>query len=80
MVKVKAKVTGKGTPDDPSRVNLPTYGMVPGTEEYADKAKRVLKSVVVEIPDDEVDEKGKLDPEKIRRKYRDHPVWSKFKG
>jgi len=80
MVKIRVKVTGKGIEGDPFRVNLPTYAWIAGSEEYADKAKKVLKSVVVEIPDDEVDEKGKLDPEKIRRKYRDHPVWSKFKG
>jgi len=80
MAKFRAKVTGKGTPDDPIRVNLPTYAMVPGTEEYADKAKKTLKSVVVEVPDDEVDEKGRPDPAKIRRKYRDNPKWSNFKG
>jgi len=77
MAKLKVKVSGKGTSDDPFRVDLPAYTMVAGTEEYADKARKILKSVVVEIPDDEVDDKGKPSLEKIRRKYKGQPKWDR---
>jgi ABC-type uncharacterized transport system substrate-binding protein len=75
MGKIKAKVIGSGKPDDPFRVNLPTFQMVHGTEEYADEAKTKLIAVVVEVPDDELDEKGALSKEKIRKKYEKQPKW-----
>jgi len=77
MPKIRVKVTGKGTPDDPVRVDLPTYAMIAGSEEYADKARKILKSVEVLIPDDEVDERGRPSLEKIRRKYRGQPAWDR---
>jgi len=76
-MKIRVNVTGKGTPDDPFRVDLPTYAMIAGSEEYADKARKILKSVEVLIPDDEVDEKGRPSLEKIRRKYRGQPRWDR---
>ena len=75
MKKVKVKVVGSGERDDPRRVNLPTYQMIPGTEEYAGPEKKVLKSVEVLVPDDECDEKGRLSKAKIRAKYKGQKKW-----
>jgi len=77
MAKIRVKVSGKGTDADPFRVDLPTYLMVAGSEEYADKARKVLKSVEVLIPDDECDDRGKPSLEKIRHKYRGQPRWDR---
>lgn len=66
---------GSGKEGDPFRVNLPTYTMVPGTEEYADAEKKVINSVEVLIPDDECDDHGKPDKAKIRSKYKGQPKW-----
>jgi len=68
MAKIKVKVTGKGTPEDPLRVNLPTYHMI--GEIAADG------TVEVEIPNDECTD-GKPDKEKIRKKYRGQPLWDR---
>jgi len=68
MKRIKAKVIGKGTCEDPYRVNLPTYIMI------GDIAKD--KTVLVDVPADEVDEKGKLNEKLIREKYPQN--WSKF--
>jgi len=73
--KIRMKVVGSGKEDDPFRVNLPTYNMTQGTEEYADAEKKILKSVEVEIPDDEVDAQGFPDKAKIRSKYKGQPMW-----
>ena len=75
MAKVKVKVIGKGTDEDPFRVDLPTYQMIPRTEEYAGPEKKRLVSVEVRVPDDELDDQGWPDPKKIRRKYRGQPRW-----
>jgi len=75
MTRLKAKVVGSGSREDPFRVNLPTYTMVPGTEEYADAEKKVLKAVDVEVPADEVDAQGRPDKAKIRAKYKGQPRW-----
>lgn len=77
MVRIRVKVTGAGKPGDPFRVNLPTYQMIPGTEEYAGPQKKVLKSVAVEIPDDEVDAQGRPSAAKIRAKYKGQPRWDR---
>lgn len=75
MARIKVKVVGSGKTEDPFRVDLPAYQMIPGTEEYADPQKKKLKSVIVEVPDDEVDDKGRLSAEKIRAKYKGQPRW-----
>jgi len=77
MVKVRVKVIGSGAEGDSFRVDLPTYQMIPGTEIYADKAKKVLESVEVQVPDNECDEAGQLNAEKIRAKYRGQPHWDR---
>jgi len=77
MAKVRVKVMGSGTEQDPWRPDLPTWVMVPGSEVYSDKAKKVLESVEVLVPDDECDEKGQLSLEKIRAKYRGQPHWDR---
>lgn len=77
MKRIKVKVVGSGTPEDPFRVDLPTYHMIPGTEEYAGVDKKVLKSVEVDIPADECDDKGRLSKEKIRAKYKGQPRWDR---
>lgn len=75
--KIKVKVVGSGKEGDPFRVNLPTYAMIPGSEEYADAEKKVLKSVEVQVPDDECDDKGRPDKAKIRAKYKGQPRWDR---
>jgi len=76
MVKVRVKVIGSGKEGDPFRVNLPTYVPIPGTEEYADPKKRIPKTVLVEMPDDECTE-GRPDKAKIRAKYKGQPLWDR---
>lgn len=76
-VKVKVKVIGSGTLDDPFRVDLPTYQMIPGSEEFAGVDKKVLKSVEVLVPADECDEKGRPSPDKIQAKYKGQPRWDR---
>lgn len=70
MKKITAKFIGSGTVADPFRVDLPTYRMV-GNPDHSQK------KVEIEVPDDEVDETGKLDKNKIRAKYRGQPKWDK---
>ena len=77
MARVRVKVVGSGERDDPRRVNLPTYQMIPGTEEYAGPEKKVLRSVEVLVPDDELDEKGRLSKARIRAKYKGQPKWDR---
>ena len=77
MAKVRVKVTGSGKPGDPFRVDLPTYQMISGSEEYGGPHGKTLRSVEVEVPDDEVDKRGRPDPEKIRDKYRGQPRWDR---
>jgi len=67
-MRIKVKVVGKGTPEDPLRVNLPTYIMV------GDVAKD--GSVTVEVPDDECTD-GRPDKAKIRAKYKGQPLWDR---
>ena len=73
--KLRVKVAGSGEPGDPFRVELPTYRMVPGSEEYADIDKKVLKSVEVLVPDDECDDQGRLSKARIRKKYKGQKRW-----
>ena len=75
--KVKVKVIGKGTREDPFRVNLPTYRMIPGSEEYDGIDKKVLKSVEVLVPGDECDEKGRLSKARIKAKYKGQAAWDR---
>lgn len=58
------------------RVNLPTYTMVPGTEDF------ILGQCVVEVPDDELREDRQtgdqvVDVALLRRKYRGQPKWDR---
>jgi len=62
MKKVKVRLIGSGTEDDPYRVPLPTYQMV--EVDYS------LMIAVVLIPDDEV-KKGRVDRGRIKEKYRE---------
>ena len=77
MAKIKAKVVGSGEPGDPFRVDLPTYQMVPGTEEYAGPEKKRLVSVEVLVPGDECDDKGRPSKARIRAKYRGQKKWDR---
>jgi len=74
-IKLKVKVIGSGTQEDPFRVDLPTYQMIPGTEEYDAADKKVLKKVEVLVPADECDESGQLSAKKIRTKYKGQHRW-----
>jgi len=67
-MKIKVKVVGKGTQDDPFRVNLPTCRMI--GEIAKDKTVEVL------VPDDECTD-GKPDKAKIRAKYKGQPLWDR---
>jgi len=75
--KIRVRVQAPDADNPGYHVHLPTYMMVPGSEEYADPEKKVLKSVEVEVPDDYVDEKGQLSKEKIRAKYKGQPRWDR---
>jgi hypothetical protein len=71
-MKLKVKMTGSGSPSDPYTVDLPTWQ---GIEFDTDKGKKPPNAyAIVEVPDDECDE-GKLDKQKIRKKYKDNPEW-----
>ena len=76
-VKVKVKVIGSGKEEDPFRVDLPAYQMIPGSEEYAGLDKKVLKSVEVLVPADECTAKGQLSKSKIRAKYKGQKAWDR---
>ena len=75
--KLRVKVVGSGKEGDPFRVDLPTYRMVPGSEEYAGIDRKVLKSVEVLVPADELDDQGRLSKARIRAKYRGQPRWDR---
>jgi len=79
-MRVKVKVIGSGTLDDPYRVNLPTYiidvqrdadGNPILTEDGTPKIQDLtrISACWVLIPDDEVDELGRIDEKRIREKY-----------
>jgi hypothetical protein len=51
--------------------------MIPGSEVYDEVDKAKLVTVDVEVPDDEVDEKGALSKEKIRKKYAGQKAWDR---
>jgi hypothetical protein len=56
------------------QVNLPTYTIVPGSEDYN------TGQCVVEVPDDELGEdRGEtvVDKAKLRRKYRGQGKWDR---
>jgi len=71
MAKITAKLIGSGTPNDPFRVNLPTYSMV-GEPNYT------AKTCEVEVPDDELDS-SKKNPsvQTLRAKYKGQPNWDR---
>jgi len=77
MKTLRVKVQPPDEDSDSYHVHLPTYMMVPGTEEYIDAEKTKLKSVKVLVPDDEVNDQGKPDKAKIRRKYKGQPRWDR---
>jgi len=88
MKRIKVKLIGKGTYFNPFRVALPTYVLDvkrdaegnPLLTEDGFPVGQDLKgktSCWVLVPDDEVDEEGRLDEERIRTKYKEG--WSKFK-
>jgi len=68
MKRIKVKLVGKGTEENPYRVNLPTWRM-DGEADYKNKTCYVL------MLDDEV-KNDKIDQEKIRKKYKKN--WSNF--
>lgn len=69
MAIITMPVIGHGTREDPYRVDLPTYQMR-GEPDY------VKKTVLVEIPDDELkaDKQGPS-TQKIQQKYCGNPKW-----
>jgi len=76
MPRIRVKVQPPDADTDKYHVHLPTYMMVAGTEEYADREKTKLVSVEVEVPEDECKE-GKPDKAKIRAKYHGQPRWDR---
>jgi hypothetical protein len=76
MRKIQVKIIGSGTESDPYRVDLPTWQ---GIEFDTDKGKKPPNAfAIVEVPDDEVDEKGKIDRKRLKEKYKGS-VWEKHK-
>lgn len=74
MKRIKVKLVGKGTEEEPFTVNLPTWTM-DGDADYIKKECYVLMN------DDETEEKeGKtrINQQRIREKYKKN--WSKFKA
>ena len=69
MKKVKVRLTGKGTEEEPYTVNLPTWTMK-GDPDY------VTKECEVYLPEDEVLPNGKINQARIRAKYKKN--WSSF--
>lgn len=66
-----AKVIGSGTVDDPYRVDLPTYNLIRELNRRSDGTFPPGGGrVMISVPDDCCDDKGKLDKTKIRKLYR----------
>ena len=73
-MRIKVRMIGAGTDSDPYRVDLPTWQMI---ECDTDKGKKPPNAwAIVEVPDDEVDGKGKLNRAAIKRKYKGQ-MWEK---
>lgn len=93
MKRIKVKLIGKGTKNDPFRVNLPTFmndckrdskGKPVWIDEIqgiaADSVDYGRRTCYVLVPDDEAEEemgKMRLNEKRIREKYREN--WSQFK-
>jgi len=84
MKRVKVRLIGTGTRDDPFRVNLPTSIIdckrdADGNPIWINEAEGIAESSIdwktmtcyVLVPDDEVDEKGRLNEKRIREKYKE---------
>ena len=66
--KLKVKMVGSGTDEDPYTIDLPTWQ---GVEFDTDKGvKPPAAKAVVLVPEDECDDKGKINREKIKVKYK----------
>jgi len=73
--RVKVKVIGSGTEDDPYRVDLPNWELeVVDLKPQIDYKARIAW---VLIPDDEVDEEGRINEKRIREKYPGR--WKRFR-
>jgi len=88
VARVRVRLLGTGTFEDPFRVSLPTYVLdvirdeegnpIYDEEGYTSPAIDYTKRVAyVLLPDDEVDEEGRLDEKLIRKKYGGR--WSTFR-
>jgi len=74
MKRLKVKMIGSGTPDNPYRVDLPTWqGLKFDTDKgiYPPKAK-----AVVLVPDDECTPGGRISRATLRKKYAGS-LWEK---
>jgi len=69
MKRLKARLEGSGSYEDPFRVNLPTY-VLDGEPDIG------RRWAWVQVPDDEVDDEGQISQKRIREKYREG--WRKF--
>lgn len=76
---IKAKIIGSGTPDDPYRVNLPTYSMVREITPRLPGGMFPAGAVCdIVIPADELSKDGaRPDPQVLRAKYRGQPLWDR---
>jgi len=78
MRKIKCRLIGKGTEEEPYRINLPTY-QVSLNEEGIPEIDYKKREANVLVPDDEVDpDTLKLKEKYIREKYGGR--WKKFKA
>jgi len=78
MKRIKCRLTGRGTFDNPFRINLPTYE-ISLDETEAPEIDYLKREAYVLVPDDEVDpDTLKLKEKYIREKYGGR--WKKFKA
>jgi len=78
MKRIKCRLIGEGTEDNPYRVNLPTYTVSLDEMKYPE-IDYTEKVAYVLVPDDEVDpDTLKLKEKYIRKKYGGR--WKDFKA
>jgi len=68
MRKIRVKMIGSGTPDDPYRVDLPNYRII---EADTDRGIRPPKAyAIIEVPNDELTPSGRISRATLKKKYK----------
>jgi len=68
MKRIRVKMVGSGTKDDPYRVDLPNYIIVKADTDRGIRPPNAYAVVIV--PDDELTPGGRISRAKIKKKYR----------